>query len=142
MGEIMPDVFRFGISIDKNLLDKFDRLIREKKYTNRSEAFRDLIREELVKKEWIEGKDVAGAITFIYDHHQRDLLNKIVDIQHQFQKIIISAQHIHLDHENCLEIVAVKGSSRDVQTLADRLKSVKGVRHGILSMSSTGKEIE
>ena len=80
MGAMMPDVFRFGISIDKNLLDKFDRLIREKKYTNRSEAFRDLIREELVKKEWTEGKDVAGAITFIYDHHQRDLLNKIVDI--------------------------------------------------------------
>jgi CopG family nickel-responsive transcriptional regulator len=138
----MSELFRFGISIDKNLLDKFDRLIREKKYTNRSEAFRDLIREELVKKEWTEGKDVAGAITFIYDHHQRDLLSKIVDIQHHFQEIIISAQHIHLDHENCLEIVAVKGSSRDVQKLADRLKSVKGVRHGILSMSSTGKEIE
>ena len=138
----MSDLFRFGISIDKTLLDKFDRLIRGKKYTNRSEAFRDLIREELVKKEWTEGKDVAGAITFIYGHHQRDLLNKIVDIQHRFQSIIISAQHIHLDHENCLEVVAVKGSSRDVQKLADRLKSVKGVRHGTLSMSSTGKEIE
>ena len=138
----MSELFRFGISIDKNLLDKYDRLIREKKYTNRSEAFRDLIREELVKKEWTEGKDIAGAITFIYDHHQRDLLNKIVDIQHHFQKIIISAQHIHLDHENCLEIVVVKGSSRDVQTLVDCLKSVKGVRHGTLSMSSIGKEIE
>ena len=138
----MSGLFRFGISIDKNLLDKFDRLIREKKYTNRSEAFRDLIREELVKKEWTEGKEVAGAITFIYDHHQRDLLSKIVDIQHHFQEIIISTQHIHLDHENCLEIVAVKGNSREVQKLADTLKSVKGVRHGILSMSSTGKEIE
>ncbi len=138
----MSGLFRFGISIDKNLLDKFDRLIREKKYTNRSEAFRDLIREELVKRAWKEGKEVAGAITFIYDHHQRDLLSKIVDTQHHFQRLIISTQHIHLDHENCLEIVAVKGNSNEVQKLADPLKSIKGVRHGTLSMSSTGKEIE
>jgi CopG family nickel-responsive transcriptional regulator len=138
----MSGLFRFGISIDKNLLDKFDRLIREKKYTNRSEAFRDLIREELVKRAWREGKEVAGAITFIYDHHQRDLLNKIMDIQHHFQRLIISTQHIHLDHENCLEIVAVKGNSTELQKLADTLKSIKGVRHGTLSMSSTGKGIE
>ena len=138
----MSGLFRFGISIDKNLLDRFDRLIREKKYTNRSEAFRDLIREELVKRAWKEGKEVAGAITFIYDHHQRDLLSKIMDIQHHFQKLIISTQHIHLDHENCLEIVAVKGNSTEVQKLADTLKSIKGVRHGTLSMSSTGKGIE
>jgi len=138
----MSGLFRFGISIDKNLLDKFDRLIREKRYTNRSEAFRDLIREELVKRAWREGKEVAGAITFIYDHHQRDLLSKIVDTQHHFQRLIISTQHIHLDHENCLEIVAVKGNSRKVQKLADTLKSIKGVRHGTLSMSSTGRGIE
>ena len=138
----MSGLFRFGISIDKNLLDKFDRLIREKKYTNRSEAFRDLIREELVKRAWREGKQVAGAITFIYDHHQRDLLSRIVDTQHHFQKLIISTQHIHLDHENCLEIVAVKGNSREVQKLADTLKSIKGVRHGTLSMSSIGKGME
>ncbi len=138
----MSGLFRFGISIDKNLLDKFDRLIREKKYTNRSEAFRDLIREELVKRAWKEGKEVAGAITFIYDHHQRDLLSKIVDTQHHFQRLIISTQHIHLDHENCLEIVAVKGNSNEVQKLADTLKSIKGVRHGTLSMSSTGRGIE
>ena len=138
----MSGLFRFGISIDKNLLDKFDRLIREKKYTNRSEAFRDLIREELVKRAWREGKQVAGAITFIYAHHQRDLLSRIVDTQHHFQKLIISTQHIHLDHENCLEIVAVKGNSREVQKLADTLKSIKGVRHGTLSMSSIGKGME
>jgi len=138
----MSGLFRFGISIDKNLLDKFDRLIREKRYTNRSEAFRDLIREELVKRAWREGKEVAGAITFIYDHHQRDLLSKIVDTQHHFQRLIISTQHIHLDHENCLEIVAVKGNSRKVQKLADTLKSIKGVRHGTLSMSSTGRGID
>ena len=138
----MSTLFRFGISIDKTLLDKFDRLIREQKYTNRSEAFRDLIREALVKTAWKQGREVAGAITFIYDHHQRDLLNKIVDIQHHFQKLIISTQHIHLDGENCLEIVAVKGTSTEVQKLADRLKSIKGVRHGTLSMSGTGRGID
>jgi len=134
-------LFRFGVSLDKELLDKFDRLIRRRNYTNRSEAFRDLIREELVKEQWEEGKEVAGAITLIYDHHRRELVNKLTDIQHNYQKTIISTQHIHLDHDNCLEIIAVKGSSKDVQRLADILRSVKGVKHGTLNMSSTGKEI-
>jgi CopG family nickel-responsive transcriptional regulator len=93
----MAELFRFGVSLDKALLDKFDRYIRERNYSNRSEAFRDLIRQELIKKEWNEGDDVAGAITLIYDHHRRDLLNKITDLQHDFQKVIISTQHIHLD---------------------------------------------
>ncbi len=102
---------------------------------------RDLIRQELIKKEWNEGDDVAGAITLIYDHHRRDLLNKITDLQHDFQKVIISTQHIHLDHDNCLEIVAVRGRPEEVIRLADMLKSIKGVKHGTLSMSSTGKDI-
>ncbi len=138
----MSELVRFGVSLEKKLLDKFDRLIQGRRYTNRSEAFRDLIRQELVKQEWEEGREVAGAVTFIYDHHKKDLLNRITDIQHDNQKIIISAQHIHLDHDNCLEIVAVKGRSGEVRELADALRAVKGVRHGSLSMSSTGKKIE
>ena len=137
----MSELSRFGVSLDKELLDKFDRLIRARHYTNRSEALRDLIRQELIKKQWQQGKEVAGAITLIYDHHQRDLLSKLTSIQHDFQKVIISTQHIHLDHNNCLEIIVVKGYSRDAQKLADTLKSVKGVKHGALSMSTTGKEI-
>lgn len=137
----MSKVFRFGISLDKDLLDKFDQIINDKNYSNRSEAFRDLIRQELVKKEWQEGKEVAGAITLIYDHHKRELLNKITHIQHDFQKLIISTQHIHLDHNNCLEIIAVKGSPREVQKLSDTLRSMKGVKHGTLSMSTTGQDI-
>jgi len=137
----MPKVFRFGISLEKGLLDKFDRLIREKNYTNRSEAFRDLIREDLVKAEWKKNKEIVGAITLIYDHHKRELVNKLMDIQHDFGDIIISSQHIHLDHDNCLEIIAVKGSSKEAQKLADSLKSVKGVKHGTLSLSTTGKDI-
>ena len=138
----MPKLFRFGVSLDKSLLDKFDRLIREKNYTNRSEALRDLIRQELVRKQWQKGREVAGAIIIIYDHHQRELSNKITDIQHDFQKIIMSTQHIHLDHNNCLEMIAVKGAPKEAQRLADFLKSVKGVKHGTLSMSSTGKGID
>jgi CopG family transcriptional regulator, nickel-responsive regulator len=137
----MSELVRFGVSLEKELLAKFDAFIRNRNYTNRSEAFRDLIRQELIKKEWLEGEDVAGAITLIYDHHRKDLLSKITDIQHNYQKVIISTQHVHLDHDNCLEIVAVKGTPGDVQKLADRLKSIKGVKHGTLSMSSTGKDI-
>ena len=92
-----------------------------------------------LEKEWEEGKEVTGAITLIYDHHKRELVNKLMDIQHDFSVIIISCQHIHLDHNNCLEIVAVKGSPKEVQKLSDSLRSVKGVKHGALSMSTTGK---
>ncbi|MFA5144098.1 MAG: nickel-responsive transcriptional regulator NikR [Candidatus Omnitrophota bacterium] len=137
----MSELFRFGISLPKDLLDKFDKLISEKNYTNRSEAFRDLIRQELVKKEWQEGEEVAGTITIIYDHHQRELATKLMDIQHDHGKNIISTQHIHLDHHNCMEIIAVRGSAKEAQKLADMLKAVKGVKHSTLGMSSTGKHI-
>ncbi len=137
----MSGLVRFGVSLERSLLDKFDRFIRERNYTNRSEAFRDMIRQELIKKEWVEGDDVAGAITLIYDHHRKDLLNKITDIQHNYQKLIISTQHIHLDHHNCLEIIAVRGNPTDVQRLMGMMKAIKGVKHGTLSMSSAGKEI-
>lgn len=137
----MSSIARFGVSLDKELLEKFDKLIGVKNYTNRSEAIRDLIRQELVGKQWASGEEIAGAITLIYDHHKRELVNKLMDIQHNFGGIIISSQHIHLDHSNCLEIIAVKGSPKEAQRLADSLKSVKGVKHGTLSMSTTGKDI-
>jgi CopG family nickel-responsive transcriptional regulator len=138
----MSELVRFGVSLEKSLLDRFDLLIREKQYTNRSEALRDMIRRELVHREWQGGSDVAGAITLIYDHHKRDVMSKVTDTQHMFQEAIISTQHIHLDHHNCLEIVAARGKAEEVQKLADALRSIKGVRHATLSMSSTGREIE
>jgi CopG family nickel-responsive transcriptional regulator len=137
----MSGLIRFGISLDKELSERFDELIRRKAYTNRSEAIRDLIRQDLVEQEWLHGSEVAGAITLIYNHHKRELLNKIIDIQHDFQNSIISAQHIHLDHHNCLEIIAVKGNPTEVQKLASMLKAVKGVKHSTLSMSTTGKAL-
>jgi CopG family transcriptional regulator, nickel-responsive regulator len=138
----MSELVRFGVSLSKDLLERFDKLIKERNYTNRSEAFRDLIREEFIKQEWQEKEDIAGAITLIYDHHRKELLNKVTDLQHDYQKVIISTQHIHLDHDNCLEIIAVRGNPTEVQRLAATLRSLKGVKHGTLSMSSTGKEIE
>ena len=137
----MSGLVCFGVSLEKTLLDGFDVLIRAKQYTNRSEALRDLIRKELVQQEWMSGSDVVGTITLIYDHHKRDVLIRVMDMQHDFQEAIISTQHIHLDHHNCLEIVAARGKAEEVQRLADALRSIKGVRHATLSMSSTGREI-
>ncbi len=137
----MSKLVRFGISLDRELLEKFDRLAKERNYTSRSEAFRDLMRQELVNKQWKEGKEIAGAITLIYDHHKRELVNRLMDIQHDFGTIIISSQHVHLDHRNCLEIIAFKGSPKVAQRLADSLRSVTGVKHGTLSMTTTGKDM-
>jgi CopG family nickel-responsive transcriptional regulator len=95
-----------------------------------------------VKKEWSCGGEVIGAITLVYDHHKRELVNKLTDIQHDFQGAIISTQHIHLDHDNCLEIIAARGKPDEIKNLADTLRSAKGVKHGALNMSSTGRGIK
>lgn len=137
----MAELVRFGISLDQKLLTAFDSHLKSKRYTNRSEAIRDLIREDLIKKQWQEGKEVAGTITMIYDHHKRELVNRLTDIQHDFGKIIISTQHVHLDHYNCLEVVVLKSKPQEAQDLLNSLKSVKGVKHATLSMSSVGREI-
>jgi len=138
----MSEIYRFGISLEKQLINSFDRLIKEKNYTNRSEAIRDLIRQELVKKEWEKNNNIAGAITLIYDHHREGLTNSLLDIQHNFRKLIISSQHIHIDCDNCLEIIAIKGESKEALELANMIKSLKGIKHVTLSMSSTGEHID
>lgn len=133
----MDKLIRFGVSMDKNLLGKFDSLIKERKYTNRSEAFRDLIRQELIKREWERGKECAGAIIIIYDHHKRELLNKMISIQHEYQRIIIATTHVHLDHHHCMEIIAIRGYPSRVLKLSDTLRALKGVNHGTISLTST-----
>jgi CopG family nickel-responsive transcriptional regulator len=138
----MSKLVRFGVSLEKGLLEKFDALIAERGYASRSEAFRDLIRGSLIEKEWKAGEDVAGAVTLVYDHHRKDLMGRITDIQHEYNHLIICAQHIHLDYDHCLEIIAVRGPAADVERLADSLRSIKGVKHGTVSMSSTGQDLE
>ena len=134
----MSGVYRFGISLEKSLIDAFDSHIESQHYGNRSEAIRDLIREELSRKKWAEGGIVAGAVVMTYDHHKRELVNKLLDIQHDFSATIISTQHVHLEHHLCLEILAVKGKARDVQRLADSIKSLVGVKQ--VSLSVAGAE--
>ncbi len=133
----MGDLSRIGVSIDTDLLNRFDSFITDKGYENRSEAFRDLIRDRLVNSVVIAANAfVVGTVTLIYDHHTRLLPEKLTDIQHEHHELIISTVHAHLDHETCLEVIVLRGKSRDVQKLADRLISTKGVQHGRLVMSS------
>lgn len=137
----MRELTRFGISLEKELLKKFDRHIHDKNYRNRSEALRDLIRKELVSQEWVEGKEVAGTITVVYDHHKRELISRLTDIQHDFSGLIIASQHVHLSHDNCLETIVVKGGPSEINKLADRLKSQKGVKYGTLSIATTAHDL-
>ena len=132
----MSELYRFGVSLEKSLIDDFDKHITSQNYKNRSEAIRDLIREELSKKRISEGGTVAGAITMTYDHHKRDLVNKLLDLQHDFQTLIISAQHVHLDHNHCLEIIAIKGKAREIESLASALRAQIGVLQVNLSVSA------
>ncbi|HEV3332874.1 MAG TPA: nickel-responsive transcriptional regulator NikR [Bryobacteraceae bacterium] len=139
----MSVLSRIGVAIDSDLLKKFDRLITQRGYTNRSEAFRDLIRDELVERTWESPESqVVGTITLVYNHHVRLLNEKLTDIQHDFHRAILSTLHVHLDHDNCLEVLVVKGKSAEVRKVADVLISTKGVKHGRLSLSTSGAELE
>ena len=137
----MSELPRFGVCLEKKLLNKFDRLIAEERYRSRSEAFRDMVREKLVKKQWNEGKEVAGAITLIYDHHKRELQERLTKHQHEHHEAVISMMHVHLDHYNCLEVMAVRGKAKAIRKIADDLISTKGVKHGKLVMTSTGENL-
>ena len=132
---------RFSISIDEELMDRFDAKIRKDRCPTRSKAVGDLIRSSLVQTEWQEGDEVAGAIVLVYDHHTRDVVSRLTDVQHDCHDAIISTQHIHLDHDNCLEIVAVKGTSREISALVKRLKAVKGLKHVSLAAGTTGQRL-
>ncbi|HEY4695411.1 MAG TPA: nickel-responsive transcriptional regulator NikR [Candidatus Hydromicrobium sp.] len=133
---------RFGVSIEEKLLQKFDYYVRSRGYKNRSEALRDLIRKELVVSQWEESEqEVAGAVIIVYDHHRKELADNLINIQHDYSEIIISSQHIHLDHETCLEIIVVKGKIKKIFELEAKLKSAKGVKHALLAKSTLGKEM-
>ena len=132
---------RFGVSLEDDLLKELDGLVKKHSLPNRSQAIRFLIRKNLVEDQWQENKQVSGCVVLVYDHHRRDLLNKSTHVQHKSQHLILSTQHIHLDHNNCLEIVAIKGNSQDVKKLFNMIKSTKDIKHASLSMSSTGKNI-
>jgi CopG family nickel-responsive transcriptional regulator len=139
----MSGLSRIGVAIDSDLLDKFDRLIAQRGYTNRSEAFRDMIRDELVEKAWESPESkVVGTVTLVYDHHVRLLSEKLTDIQHGFHRSILSTLHVHLDRDHCLEVLVVRGRAADVRGVADALISAKGVKHGRLTITTSGADLK
>lgn len=139
----MAQIVRFGVSIDGTLLDRFDELLEKKGYVNRSEAVRDLIRNALVEEQWARGdEEIVGTVTLVYDHHTRDLSDKLTEHQHEYHDAIVSALHVHLDAHHCLEVIVVRGSAALVKRLADELIGVKGVKHGKLVTSTTGLGLE
>ncbi|MFA6472541.1 MAG: nickel-responsive transcriptional regulator NikR [Candidatus Latescibacterota bacterium] len=132
------ELVRFGVSIGKGLLDKFDVLIETQGYTNRSEAIRDLIRDRLVEVEAQNRTDAMkaiGTITIVYDHHTREIGDRLTDIAHDHHELILSSIHIHLTEASCLEVILVKGCGKEIRKLADRFSSIKGVKHGKLVLT-------
>lgn len=140
-GGAMSDLARFSISLQAALLKRFDRLAKDEGYPTRSEAVKALIRRALTEKEWAAGREVAGAIALVYDHHGRRLMGRLVDVQHDFGGVVVAAQHVHLDHHNCLEIIVVRGPVEEIRQLVAKLKSVKGVKDCQLMTTTTGKGI-
>ena len=138
----MEKVERFGISISPELLRDFDKLIAERGYASRSEAIRDLVRQELVREEWSDpDAEVVGTVTIVYEHHEHELANVLADLQHRYYKRIVSSTHIHLDAHNCLEVVIVRGPSAEVKRIASILVSTRGVKHGQMVATTTGKRV-
>jgi len=130
---------RFGVSIPNRLLERFDRVLGERGYSSRSEALRDLIRDYLVEVEWESNEETIGTVTLVYDHHVKELSEELNSLQHDMGKAIISTLHVHLDHHLCLEVVLVRGRSREIRRMADRLIGTKGVVHGKLTAATVGR---
>jgi CopG family transcriptional regulator, nickel-responsive regulator len=137
----MSKLERFGVSMENDLVASFDKVLKKKGYQNRSEAIRDLVRNLLVEEDVKLGsKEVIGTITIVYSHHVHDLSDTLNHIQHDHHALIISTVHVHLDEHNCLEVLIVKGKASEIKTISDRLISIKGVKHGKLTITATGKE--
>jgi len=133
---------RFSVSVNSDLLKRFDETIKEKTYTNRSKAIRDLIVDFIVEREWEKSEsEVMGSLTLLFDHETRGLVEKLTEIQHERCGNIVSTMHVHIDKHNCMEILAMKGLPREIREIANKLISCRGVKHGKLVMSSMGKEI-
>ncbi len=138
----MVPLVRTGISLDRDLLTKFDRVIARKGYGNRSEAIRDLVRDHLVAAEVAEDRVVLGTLTLVYDHHQRNLAEKLIEAQHHYHGKVLATTHVHLDLRHCLEVIILKGRGGEVQHLADHLLSLRGVKHGKLVITGAGKDLK
>ena len=138
----MGNTIRFGVSLDSELLERFDALCDQRGYETRSEAIRDLLRSTLVEQEWEDsGKDIAATLTLVYDHHKSDLAQKVTNAQHDAHHLIITTLHVHLDHYNCLEVLVLKGEPKRMRALADKLIACRGVKHGTFTGTTTGEDL-
>jgi len=137
----MSDLERLSFSIEKDLLKQFESLVENSKYKNRSEFVRDMIRKELVEREWKSNAVVIGTVTLIYDHHTRGLNDKLTALQHDHVDSILASTHVHLDHALCAEMIMMKGRQTELRALADQLQKQQGVLHAALSLSTTGKSL-
>jgi len=136
-----PALRRFSISMSADLVCQLDGMVKSKGYANRSQAVADMVRDRLVEQRGQTGsREIAGTITLVYDHHKRNVQALLTDIQHDHQALILSTLHVHLDHHNCMEVLAVRGRAAAVKDLADRLIVAKGVKHGKLTVTTTGRE--
>jgi CopG family nickel-responsive transcriptional regulator len=133
----MEKITRFGVSIEPDLLEKFDRMMKKKGYTNRSEAIRDIVREHLIV-EYVKdpSAEVIGTLTMIYDHHAGPLVERLLEIQHDHYQEILTTTHIHIDHTTCLEVLVLRGKTQKIQKLGDTIKALKGIKHGELVITS------
>jgi len=138
----MAALERFGVSMEMDLLTRFDRLVEERGYASRSEAIRDLVRKEFVAGEWEDPKaEVVGTVSIVYEHHEHHLSDVLAELQHHHHRSIVSTTHVHLDAHNCLEVIIVRGRSSLVRRVAERLISTKGVKHGGVVATTTGKAL-
>ena len=131
-------ITRISISVEEELLNQFDLYSVEQGYPTRSEAIKNVIRDVLVLQQWEKGDDVAGAVSVVYDHHKPGIVQKILTVQHDWSDVILCSQHVHLDHDNCMEIIAVRGRGERIKTFLARLRAIKGLKHTVLTMSTAG----
>ncbi len=137
----MSSLVRFSLSLEKALLDRLATLTRKSRCANRSEFVRDMIRDRLVEQEWEKGDEVVGTITLVYDHHKRELSNRLISLQHHHHDMILATTHVHLDEDICAEMILARGAADEISAIADQLRQQKGVLHTALSLSSTGRQL-
>lgn len=137
----MADLVRLSLSLPQPLLQQLEAMMQQQGYTNRSEFIRDMIRDQLVTREWTAPAETLGTVTLVYNHHIRQLSERLIELQHHHYHVILAATHVHLDHNLCAEMILVRGQPAQIQELADHLRQQKGVLHATLSISSTGQHL-
>ncbi|MHC1767524.1 MAG: nickel-responsive transcriptional regulator NikR [Verrucomicrobiia bacterium] len=142
MAEKNTPVARISVSLPQKLLSQYDEMVKEKGYDDRSPAVADMMRAQLVEhREKTGNGEIAGTITLVYDHHTQHVQEALTEIQHDHHDVIVSTMHVHLDHHNCLEVLVVRGKATQIKKIADELIAAKGVKHGKLTVTSTGKDL-